>query len=368
MRVGLVIYGTLDTVSGGYLYDRYLVEHLLGKGYTVRIVSLPWRNYLSHLSDNLSASLSRQLTEGDFDVLLQDELNHPSLWHINRRLRGRLRCPIVSIVHHLRCNEWRAPWLNRIYRGIERRYLAGLDGFVFNSQTTRHSVESLIGPVAPCVVAVPGADRLRPALTEQQIIERARMPGPLRLVFVGNVIRRKGLHVLLTALAGLRKVSGWQLDVVGSPTVEPRYCRALKGRVETLGLSGQVNWRGWLSDSALADCLASSHLLAVPSTYEGFGIVYVEGFGFGLPALGTTAGAAHEVITPGRNGWLVPPEDAHAVRECVHDVLCDRQRLIDLSLAALARYRAHPTWAQTTGTIGDFLVRMAEATTYVSIP
>jgi glycosyltransferase involved in cell wall biosynthesis len=368
MQVGLVIYGTLDTVSGGYLYDRYLVDHLRELGHTVQIISLPWRNYLSYLSDNLSSSLVRQLTEGHFDLLLQDELNHPSLWHTNRRLRGRLRCPLVGIVHHLRSNEWRAAWLNRIFRGIERRYLASLDGFVFNSQTTRRSVESLIGPVGRCVVAVPGADRLCPSLTEDRIVKRARLPGPLRLVFVGNVIRRKGLHSLLNALAGLRQVPDWQLDVVGSPTVEPGYYRSLRRQAEALGLGARVNWRGRLSDSALVDCLTSSHLLVVPSSYEGFGIVYVEGFGFGLPALATTAGAACEVITPGRDGWLVPPEDAQAMRECLQEVLGDRERLIELSLAALAHYRAHPTWAQTTEAIGDFLDRMVEATADVPIP
>ena len=44
MRLGLVIYGTLDTVSGGYLYDRRLVATLRAQGHTVEIVSLPWRD------------------------------------------------------------------------------------------------------------------------------------------------------------------------------------------------------------------------------------------------------------------------------------------------------------------------------------
>src|SRR5262245_58363835 len=57
LRIGLVIYGSLETISGGYLYDRKLVEHLQAQGHTVQLVSLPWRNYPRHLGDNLSKSL-----------------------------------------------------------------------------------------------------------------------------------------------------------------------------------------------------------------------------------------------------------------------------------------------------------------------
>ena len=54
MRIGLLIYGSLDTLSGGYLYDRKLVEHLRQAGDSVEIVPLPWRSYPAHLADNLS--------------------------------------------------------------------------------------------------------------------------------------------------------------------------------------------------------------------------------------------------------------------------------------------------------------------------
>ena len=52
----------------------------------------------------------------------------------------------------------------------------------------------------------------------------------------------------------------------------------------------------------------------MPSSYEGFGIVYLEGMAFGLPALATTAGGAAEIITSGQDGFLVlfPATDALA--------------------------------------------------------
>ena len=49
-----MIYGSLETISGGYLYDRMLVEHLRGQGDQVEVISLPWRSYARHLAGQLS--------------------------------------------------------------------------------------------------------------------------------------------------------------------------------------------------------------------------------------------------------------------------------------------------------------------------
>ena len=66
MKIGFVIYGSLNTVSGGYLYDRKLVEYLHAQGDTVEIISLPWRNYGAHLMDNFRFRLPK-----DLDILIQ---------------------------------------------------------------------------------------------------------------------------------------------------------------------------------------------------------------------------------------------------------------------------------------------------------
>jgi glycosyltransferase involved in cell wall biosynthesis len=354
VRVGLVIYGSLEMISGGYLYDRILVEHLRHQGHQVVIFSLPWRAYARHLSDNLSRALVRQLRAASLDVLLQDELNHPSLFWLNRRLRDYVRYPIIGIVHHLRCSEARPAWQNRFYRWVEQRYLGTLDGFIFNSQTTRAAVEELGGAGRPAVVAYPGGDRLRPNLTPAQIAARALRPGPLHLLFIGNLIPRKGLHALLGGLSCLDQDSWW-LEVVGGLNVDPAYVRAIRRQIAGVGLTRQVTLSGSLSDTELAVRLAQSHLLVVPSSYEGFGIAYLEGMGFGLPAIASTAGAAREIITHGRDGFLVSPGDAATLARHVQTLSQDRCRLLQMGLAAYQRYMAHPTWAESARRICQFL-------------
>ncbi|HEX2997152.1 MAG TPA: hypothetical protein VHP14_20185, partial [Anaerolineales bacterium] len=151
MKLGLVIYGSLDTLSGGYLYDRKLVDYLRSKGDSVEIISLPWRNYAAHLTDNLHFRLPPNL-----DILIQDELNHPSLILANR---GKHPYPVVSLVHHLRCSELRPKWQNTFYRLIETKYLHSVDGFIFNSKTTEAAVHHLAGNRNPSLIAYPPTDR-----------------------------------------------------------------------------------------------------------------------------------------------------------------------------------------------------------------
>lgn len=354
MRVGLLIYGSLDTLSGGYLYDRELVKHLRAAGDEVDLISLPWRNYGQHLGDNFSSALRQRLRAGRWDVLLQDELNHPSLFWVNRRWRRT--CPVLTIVHHLRVSEQHPAWHKAFYRWIERRYLASVDGFIFNSQTTRAAVAALLGAPRPrpSVVAYPAGDRFTRLPTQAEVRARAHQPGPLRLIFVGNVIPRKNLLLVLEAARRLSKEL-WQLAVVGQLEVDADYTRAIRRTIHQHQLQANVTLQGALSDEALADELARSHLLVVPSEYEGFGIVYLEGMGFGLPAIAGTAGAAREIITAGENGFLVNPTEVEALAAHLQTLATQRERLAQMSLAAWERYRAHPTWAQSMARIREFL-------------
>lgn len=354
VHVGLVIYGGLETISGGYIYDRKLVEHLRSQGDQVEIISLPWRNYGQHLTDNLSLTLYRRLRRISVDMLLQDELNHASLFWLNGWLRGKVDYPVIAIVHHLRCSEARPAWQNRLYRWVERQYLFSVDGFVLNSQTTRGTVERMVGAAKPAMVAYPAGDRLHPNLLPGQIADRARQPGPLHILFIGNLIPRKGLHTLLDGLSPLPQGS-WQLEVVGRLDLDPAYTRSIQRRIARMGLTSRVSLSGSLPDVQLSLRLAQSHLLCVPSSYEGFGIVYLEGMGFGLPAIASTAGAASEIITHGQDGFLIPPGDGAALAAYLNTLIQDRERLARMSLAAYQRYRNHPTWAETAEQIRQFL-------------
>ncbi len=348
MRLGLIIYGPLDTVSGGYLYDRKLVDYLRRQGDSVEILSLPRGSYLTHLRDNFHFRLADH-----FDLLVQDELNHPSLLVANRQRRA---CPILSLVHNLRSCEPRPGWQNRFYREVEKYYLRSVDGFIFNSSTTCKTVQALTGDSRPSVIASPGGDRL--GFLQPEVVEsRASQPGPLRLVFLANLTPLKGLHVALKALRSLPP-EGYRLEVIGSQDVDPKYMQAMRKLMDESGLSGCVHFHGILDGRALAERLAQAQVMVAPSYYEGFGIALLEGMAFGLPVIGTTAGAVSELITEDKNGYLIAPGDEAALARRLAGLAADREQLKRLSLNALHHFHTRPTWEQSMQSIREFLFQV----------
>jgi len=360
MRIALVIYGSLDMLSGGYLYDRTLVAVLRAVGDSVEIISLPWRNYLRSLGDNFSPDLRRRLLGLEVDIMLQDELNHPSLFLLNRRVREQISCRVVSIVHLLRSSLNHPAWQNSFYRSVERRYLSGVDGLIYNSATTGREAERLLeGSLAQkrkSLVAYPGCDRLNPQISDEELKHRA-LDGPLRLLFLGNVIPRKGLHIALKALERLPS-DQWTLTVIGNPRAHPDYARAVSRQMAQAGLAPNVQFAGILPDRELSTVMKASDVLVMPSSYEGYGIVYAEAMGFGLPAVGTTSGAAGEIITHGCDGFLVSPGDTVALASHLTELTQNRLLLVEMSLAARNRYQSLPTWEGSMNAIRAFLINL----------
>lgn len=349
MKIGLLIYGSIDTVSGGYYYDRKLAASLQERGNEMRVFSIPWRNYAAHLFDNLTFRLPP-----DLDLIVQDEMTHPSLIAANQLPHP---CPVISLVHHLRSAEDHPGLQNILYRILERAYLRSVDGFIFNSKTTCKDVHTLAGDRQPSIIAYPPTDRFSRVLSEAVVAERAMQSGPLHILFLGNIITRKGLSTLILAISNL-PANSVILDVVGSLAADPVHARKVQNQVTDLGLNAFIRFHGILEDESLQKKLAAAQILVVPSSYEGFGIVYLEGMAFGLPAIGTTAGGAREIIQPGENGFLIHPGDAAALSMILMKLMADRNLLTRLSHNALASYRQVMPWDQTVDSIHNFLSRM----------
>ena len=358
MDIGLVCYGDIETNTGGFRYDRKLAEGLRERGDSVEIIELPWRDYLDGLFDSLTGRLLDRL-DIPVDVLLQDELAHPSLVGFNRRLRARRDIPTVAIVHHLRCSETHPRPLRWLYRAVERRYLDGVDGTICNSEATREAVESLAAPNT--IVAPPAGDQFDPMVSPDEIKTRAAEEGPLRIVFLGSLVPRKGLDTLIEGLSRLPD-EYWRLCVIGNPNIDLEYASNVRRLVAVLSLDEQVRFTGELTDDAVAEILGASHVLAMPSTHEGFGIAYLEGMSFGLPALATTAGGARAVVSHGENGFLLRPNNSEEIACAVRTIADDRERLARMGIAARERYEDWPTWTENIERIRTFLGRIVSDT------
>jgi glycosyltransferase involved in cell wall biosynthesis len=341
MRIGFVVYGGLDQVSGGFLYDRQVVNGLRHFGHTVEVVALPWWDYGRALAANLT-SLPRQLER--CDVVIEDELVHPAVFMRHRRLRAA-RVPIVSLVHNLASRQpsTRGRWL---VRACERAYFRSVDGVVAVSESALRDVREEGGQELTATVAYAGRDHLGSSLDEGGVAVRAVGSGPLRLACVGVVAPHKGVHRLIDALARVEG-EGTVLDVAGSLKNEPGYVRRLRAQVARLGLEKRVHFHGQLEDAALRAMLLRSHLFALPSDRESYPISAIEALGFGLPLLITSEGGTAEVLGGAPCGQLLRPDDIASWSAAIDRLGRDRGALSSQGQAALARYRAHGTWRET---------------------
>jgi len=130
-----------------------------------------------------------------------------------------------------------------------------------------------------------------------------------RLIYVGNLIYSKGVHVLIESISMLKE-EDLSLSIVGDGI----YRKKLEILVANYGLQSKINFMGTLSPLELAKELRDHDALVHPSFVESFGLVVVEAMAAGLPVLATRNGGSEEIVTPD-TGILVAINDAKALAD-----------------------------------------------------
>jgi glycosyltransferase involved in cell wall biosynthesis len=363
MRIAFVTYGSLEQISGGFIYGRSLVGALRSAGHEVDVFGLRWHGYFHAVARNvvLGHPLRRPPTPETpiYDAVIQDELVHPSVFLTNRVHnevnggwpRGR---SLLALVHNLRSRQPGEP-LAALKARVERRYLGTIDGVIAVCAETLADVRALAGSGLPAIVIHPGRDHVEPGVDDRLLDERSRAPGPLRVLYAAAVRPSKGLARLLDALARVPRLA-FTLDVVGS-LAWPRYAREIRRQVTRLGFEAQVQLHGERTGAELSTLFRQSHVLALPSDREAYPLSCLEALGFGLPVLASSAGGTGEMFDHGREGFLLDPHDSEAWAATLRALAEDRGALRAMSGAALARYGAHATWREAADAAADFIER-----------
>ena len=173
-----------------------------------------------------------------------------------------------------------------------------------------------------------------PAHPKRRVRKRER--GPLRLVFAGLHLSRKGLSFLLDALASLPDQHQWTLDVLGSGIMTAPW----KRKARRLGLSDRVTFHGYVSDEARDRVLDESDVLVFPSLLEGWPAMVAEAISFGMPVITTDLHGMRDIVTE-HCGFLVNADNPRNLVQGITSVLAqfetNRSLLAKLSTGALKR-------------------------------
>lgn len=146
---------------------------------------------------------------------------------------------------------------------------------------------------------------------------RAAAPGePLRLIFVGWLVKEKGLRELMEACASLAKRHRFDVDLIGGGSLESD----LRASVAANGLAG-IRFLGWRSADEIRGRLEQAHIFVLPSYFEGFPNALLEAMACGLPSVCSDVGAIAESVQQGISGYVVPPQDAVALAAAIENYL-----------------------------------------------
>jgi glycosyltransferase involved in cell wall biosynthesis len=137
-----------------------------------------------------------------------------------------------------------------------------------------------------------------------------RKPDELRLIFVGALVPKKGLQVLLEALAH-PEFSRVHLTVVG----DGYYAPELKSICAQIGFRDRTEWTGMLPHDEVAQLMRASHVLCLPSFTEGSPNVIKEAMATGIPVVASRVGGIPETVREGETAFLFQPGDVEELRQ-----------------------------------------------------
>ncbi|MDB6177759.1 glycosyltransferase family 4 protein [Paracoccus sp. Z330] len=328
--------GDIDTLTGGYLYEKRLLAGLRDLGHDMQHLELP-ASFPDAAPDDMAHAI-RMLQAIDPDrPLILDGLVSGS---IDPGGLAAVPAPVIAMVHHPLaeesglCDKRRAQLLQteRENLRISRHVL------VPSPHTRRILIDRYDVPPSKITVARPGIDKTR----------QPRVPvSPPLILSVGILHPRKGHDVLIAALGQIAHLD-WQAVIVGNPW-DRAHASALQDMVQASPVGARIHLAGRVSERRLQHLYARASVFALATRYEGYGIVFDEALLNGLPVVSCDTGAVPETLPPGTR-LLTPTDDPAAFAAALDRILSDKPLRERLTHAAKRAGQTLPGWQDTAAT------------------
>jgi len=152
------------------------------------------------------------------------------------------------------------------------------------------------------------------------------------MITVGGLVERKGFHRVIEVMPELRKqFPNLHYLIVGGPSAEGDWTERLKQQVVDLQLQQCVHFLGTMPPEILKEPLSAADLFVLSTRNEGWANVLLEAMACGLPVIATDVGGNSEVVPDERLGFIVPFDDAVALKKALAQALgqdWDRKQII----------------------------------------
>ncbi len=348
MALAFLVPGPLDQLTGGYLFDRMIVEGLRAAGRTVNVIELAGRfPAADDLARSAAATALANLPDGSTAVI--DGLALPAFADCLAAEARRLQ--LIGFIHHPLSRETGLlADVAHVYAVLEARLWPLLRGVICPSAHTARAVKA-IG------VAADRIEIVMPGTAKPAMLRAAKSAGPLALLAVGTVTPRKGHVLLINALASLRDLD-WRLICIGSLERDTATVAALRHAIAAQNLGDRIALAGECAPASLSAAYRSADVFVLPSYEEGYGMVYAEALAHGLPVIATTAGAIPDTVSADAS-LLVPPGDTAALCDALRRAMTDANLRARLAAGAALAAATLPDWPTAVTRWANALDRLA---------
>lgn len=216
---------------------------------------------------------------------------------------------------------------------LEARHLRQADRIITTSLYSSERIAQFYGVSSAQIFIVPEPIDLQAWQNALRTAPHER--GPLRVLSVAHLYPRKGVDTLLHAFAQVPTESVLRIVGIGP---ERQRLEHLAGE---LAIADRVHFLGQLSFKALAAEYRNATVFALPTSQEGFGIVFLEAMASSLPIVAGRAAAVPEVVNEGVNGFLVDPDDHKTLAQTLARLLEKPETRLAMGSAGFARVRQY---------------------------
>ena len=287
-----------------------------------------------YLAGGILSSFRRGLS-GDWDVVHVHWPMPHGLFGSALRVASCGRTAVVSSYYSVELTwvKRRMPWLRPFLRWSTR----SADVMTANSSATAEKVREYTSREVRVVPSpAPFDETTGPD-------ENTRVPfrddGPVRLLFVGRLVERKGVEYLVRALPLILEQRSAVVTIVGEGEWRPR----IEAAAREAGVEDRVELTGYIPAERLESLYRSCDAFVLPAVVdekgdtEGLGVVLLEALLFERPVIASGVGGIVDIVRDGETGWRVPPRDPAAIAEAVLQAASEPERAREIA----ARGRRH---------------------------
>jgi glycosyltransferase involved in cell wall biosynthesis len=342
--VYFAIPGDINSLTGGYGYDRELIKELTRLGFRMRVLNLPAE------FPNAGAEALRETAQIFAGIpagatVIVDGLAFGAMDEIAERESQRLR--LIALCHHpLALETGISEEDSQRFKKTETRALSFARCTIVTSAMTGKILASDFAvPSEKILLAQPG--------TARQTFSACNNPVPI-LLTVATLTKRKAHDLLIAALAHVSHLP-WQARFVGGKDFDPQWYDYLFNLVREKKFQDRITFVGNVEN--IATEFLAADVFVLPSHFEGYGMAFAEALAFGLPVIGAKAGAVADLV-PDTAGILIPPGDLSALTTALEGLLTNASERRQLQTGAQNAAKNLPTWADCAHKVADLLIKV----------